>query len=297
VVGRREADSDPLAPGRSRLTSRMTPYDTDARWGVKRDEFWNGYKVHLSQTCTAPGAADTAGPATRAVPGPSRGSPLTGPTSSQAWRPRMRPCRTRRGRQDHQSLAQSLAARDLLPAEHDQHYLDSGYPSAELIVRGRTHGIALITPVLGDTSVQARGNAGFQAAAFHIDWQSRRATCPQASTAPPGAHAPSTAPNGTDKIVVKFAGVTCGACPVRDQSTTAKRGGRQLTLNPRDLNHASVKPAPGRTPSTGGPTTPCGPVSRAPSARPSPSPACVAPATAAWPRPTLSTCTAPSRST
>ncbi len=49
-VARREADTDGLPPGRSRLTS---PYDTDARWGVKRDTFWNGYKVHLSETCDA----------------------------------------------------------------------------------------------------------------------------------------------------------------------------------------------------------------------------------------------------
>jgi transposase len=48
VVKRREADKDGLPPGRQRLTS---PYDTDARWGVKRDTFWNGYKVHLTETC------------------------------------------------------------------------------------------------------------------------------------------------------------------------------------------------------------------------------------------------------
>lgn len=42
VVKRREADGDGLRPGRLRLTS---PYDTDARWGVKKGTFWNGYKV------------------------------------------------------------------------------------------------------------------------------------------------------------------------------------------------------------------------------------------------------------
>jgi Transposase domain (DUF772) len=42
VVKRREADVEGLPPGRWRLTS---PYDLDARWGVKRDTFWNGYKV------------------------------------------------------------------------------------------------------------------------------------------------------------------------------------------------------------------------------------------------------------
>src|SRR6266702_3932902 len=53
-VARREAERDGLPPGRVR---RSSPYDTDARWGVKRDTFWNGYKVHLSETCDAEEAA------------------------------------------------------------------------------------------------------------------------------------------------------------------------------------------------------------------------------------------------
>ena len=48
VIKRREAEAEGLPPGRSRITS---PYDTDARWGVKRDTFWNGYKVHVTETC------------------------------------------------------------------------------------------------------------------------------------------------------------------------------------------------------------------------------------------------------
>jgi hypothetical protein len=45
VIRRREADTEGLPPGRSRITS---PYDLDARWGVKRDTFYNGYKVHVT---------------------------------------------------------------------------------------------------------------------------------------------------------------------------------------------------------------------------------------------------------
>ena len=25
-----------------------SPYDLDARWGVKREEFWLGYKLHIT---------------------------------------------------------------------------------------------------------------------------------------------------------------------------------------------------------------------------------------------------------
>jgi hypothetical protein len=36
----KEPDGDGLPPGHARIAS---PYDTDARWGVKRDTFWLGY--------------------------------------------------------------------------------------------------------------------------------------------------------------------------------------------------------------------------------------------------------------
>ena len=35
-------------PGAKRL---VTPYDTEARGSVKRDTMWDGYKVHLTETC------------------------------------------------------------------------------------------------------------------------------------------------------------------------------------------------------------------------------------------------------
>jgi Transposase domain (DUF772) len=45
VIKRREKEAgggDGLPPGHLRIAS---PYDTDARWGVKRDTFWMGYKL------------------------------------------------------------------------------------------------------------------------------------------------------------------------------------------------------------------------------------------------------------
>ena len=44
----KEPEGDGLPPGHARIAS---PYDTDARWGVKRDEFWLGYKLHVTETC------------------------------------------------------------------------------------------------------------------------------------------------------------------------------------------------------------------------------------------------------
>src|SRR6516162_8701412 len=53
VIRRRdkEPDGDGLPPGHARIAS---PYDTDARWGVKRGQFWLGYKLHVTETCDDP---------------------------------------------------------------------------------------------------------------------------------------------------------------------------------------------------------------------------------------------------
>src|SRR5713101_2938151 len=83
VIRRREKEpeGDGLPPGHTRIAS---PYDTDARWGVKRDTFWLGYKLHTTETCDdappcscRPGAAaDPCGAGSAAASGEhARGCP------------------------------------------------------------------------------------------------------------------------------------------------------------------------------------------------------------------------------
>ncbi|MFF3460670.1 transposase [Streptomyces sp. NPDC002730] len=150
VVKRREAQVDGLPPGQQRLTS---PYDTDARRSVKGDLLWNGFKIHISETCQAPaqpavGTVGDAGPGRRnAAPRPNL---VTSVTTTDATVP------------DNAMLDpihQALQRRGLLPGEH---YLDSGYASAELIVGSlKQFGVALITPMLRDQSRRARAKEGF----------------------------------------------------------------------------------------------------------------------------------------
>src|SRR5260370_19808592 len=65
-------------------------------------------------------------------------------------------------------VRQDLAGKDLLPAEH---LADSGYPSAELIIHAaRVFGMTLVSPLLLDTSAQARAGAGYEMDALSIDW-------------------------------------------------------------------------------------------------------------------------------
>ena len=131
----------------------------------------------------------------------------------------------------------TLAGRELLPA---QHYLDSGYPSAALVVDSlRRWGVTLVTPLLADQSRQAKQAAGYDRAGFTIDFDTLKATCPQGQS--------STCWNevtqrGTHAIVIKFAAATCRPCPVRDQCTrtTHPQYGRQLTVPPREVHHAQL---------------------------------------------------------
>ncbi len=155
VVKRREKTDeggDGRPPGHLRMAS---PYDTEARWSAKRDIFWNGYKLHISETCTsAPEAART------------RPNLITDIATTSSTVP------------DSKTLPavhHRLQQRGLLP---DEHYLDSGYATAELIHGSvKTYGIALITPVLLDTSPQAKAQTGFAATDFTIDWETEKATC------------------------------------------------------------------------------------------------------------------------
>ena len=236
VVRAREADTDGLPPGRTRLSS---PYDLDARWAAKGDDlYWNGYKVHVTETCDppdpTPADADPAGrdPAGRDSAGRDSGRErpniITGVATTDATVPDVAMTA---------KIHATLARRELLPAEH---YLDSGYPSAALVADSlRRWGVALVTPLLADSSRQARAGAGYDRAGFTIDFDTLKALCPQGQTS--SWWNPVTQ-RGTDAIVIKFAAATCRGCPVRDQCTrsTSTSLGRQLTVPPREVHDAQL---------------------------------------------------------
>jgi transposase len=237
VIRAREADTDGLPPGRTRLSS---PYDPDARWAAKGDDLhWNGYKVHITETCDTPDPATpdpTADPAAAdpptadaaggdAAPGP-RPNLITGVATTDATVPDARMT---------EPIHAELARRGLLPGEH---LLDSGYPSAQLVADShRRWGVALITPLLADQSRQARAGAGFDRASFDIDFDAQQARCPQGQTS---TWWNPVRQRGTPAIVIKFAAQTCRPCPVRDRCTrsTSPTIGRQLTVPPREVHQA-----------------------------------------------------------
>jgi transposase len=213
VITARDTDTHGLPPGRCRISS---PYDLHARWGGKRDLAWNGYKLHISETCDAEPTAPTADDDGVLAEPPNL---ITNVATTDASVPDVAMT---------EPIHAELARRGVLPAEH---YLDSGYPSADLLVSSQSdYDIRLVTPMLADTSAQARAGDGYDRTAFTVDWHNQQATCPQGQR----SHWWNpTVQRGSDVIVVKFAGQACQPCPVKTQCTSARRGGRQLTLRPR----------------------------------------------------------------
>jgi len=109
VITRRETDVHGLAPGRFLLNS---PYDLDARYSIKRDYGWAGYKVHFTESCDA--GQDAAGCDLPNL--------ITNVATTEA---------TIQDTSMTEPIHRQLQVKGLLPARH---LLDSGYPSAPLLV-------------------------------------------------------------------------------------------------------------------------------------------------------------------
>src|SRR5208283_2464150 len=233
-----EPEGDGLPPGHARIAS---PYDTDARWGVKREEFWLGYKPHATETCDDPPPC-TCGPASAAAQAAAGSAGAGGHDTGCAHLvfPNLitHVATTDATVTDNQmttAICEDLARKNLAPGRS---YLDSGYLSAAVVVSAlTTWGIALIGPLLADTSAQARAGAGYARADFAVDYDTKTATCPQGKTS---ASWTPCAQRGKDAIVATFSASDCGPCPARSLCTTSGKNRRQLTVLPRDLAEAQA---------------------------------------------------------
>jgi Transposase DDE domain/Transposase domain (DUF772) len=220
VIRRRDAEKDGIPPAPSRIAS---PYDTDARWAAKGDDlFWCGYKIHITETCDTPADA-----------GPDTGRRLEAPNiiTNVATTDATVPDAAMTG-----EIHTMLAERNLTPGEH---FVDSGYPSAALVLSCRAdHGIDLVAPLLADTSPQAKAGVGYDRASFAFDFDAHTATCPQ------GQVSASWTPclqRGAAQIVVTFPRSTCDPCPVRALCTSRQKGGRQLTVPPQEVHEVQAR--------------------------------------------------------
>lgn len=207
-VRRRELKDRP--PGAMRV---VTPYDTEARASVKRGVYWDGYKVHLTETCEpdSPNLITHVVTTDATVQDVSVLRPIHAHLSERAW----------------------------LPAAH---LTDAGYATAREIVAAREqYGFQLVGPLLRSTSWQARETTGFAQADFTVDWENQQVTCPTGKTNKSWRH--SVSRHGTPVIRARFSIRDCRPCPARQQcNRTEHRQGRTITLQPR-AEHTALQQA------------------------------------------------------
>ena len=187
-----------LAPSAVRIIS---PHDVEAHYSTKREMSWEGYKVHLTESCD------------QDLP-----HLITQVTTTPATTP------------DNVALPeiqQDLAARDLLP---DEQLVDAGYVESDTLVESQRHAIKLCGPARPDTSKQGRAGLGFAAADFHYDFAKCVATCPAGRTSSSWQLRPNQ--YGGKEIQIKFATRDCQPCPQRAQCTQTQCNRRFLTIQP-----------------------------------------------------------------
>lgn len=186
----------------------QTPYDPEMHYSTKRGMEWSGYKVHVTETCEATAV-----------------NLITHVETRPAMEPDMNALA---------SIHARLAQRELLP---DEHFVDSGYVNAELLVSSqRDHGVSLQGPVRGLSAKAVKAEQGYDLPHFAIDWAREQVTCPQGHVSVGWSTKSDTA--GQTRIHVRFGRADCGSCEVRPSCTTSKAARRTLFFHPREQYEA-----------------------------------------------------------
>lgn len=188
-----------------------SPIDAEARFSIKREIHWTGYKVHLTESC------DLDAP-----------NLILDVVTTVATTP------------DSVVLPQiqaNLATRDLLPGEH---LVDSGYVSAENLVSSAEEHVDLIGPSRGEGGWQSRVEGGLTARQFEIDWEAKVVKCPAGALSKVWSE--SKGRKGQQQISVKFDTKDCGKCELRALCVGSKARARALTLLPRP-QHLALRAA------------------------------------------------------
>jgi hypothetical protein len=213
---RMDDDPDPGAPpkvglravqGRGPGDRVESPYDAEARFRAKGGTGWTGYMVHLTESCDAG--------APRLV--------LHADTT---------PANVHEARRT-ETIHAALAAKGLAPAEH---LVDAAYVSARHLVMARErHGIDLIGPARPDQSWQAKEKDAVLATDFAVDWERRRARCPEGREST-GWGEYQHKQDDRPYVRAVFSPADCRPCLSRGRCTQGSS--RRLTLNPRAQHEA-----------------------------------------------------------
>ena len=192
-------------PGPCRSSSSRPSCVSVARTqiGNKGSATWEGYKVHLTETC----ATDEVHLLTHVD---TTEAPVADADRAEP-------------------IQDALVAKGLPPGEH---LLDAGYVDADLVLTSQSRqGIEVVGPVRPDSSWQARSPDRYDLSRFTIDWAAQTVTCPEGRTNTCWTPHPDAWNNAV--ISVKFSRTDCRLCPTRARCTRAATGApRHLTLRP-----------------------------------------------------------------
>jgi transposase len=184
--------------------------DLEAKYRVKRSTEWTGYLVHLTETC------DKEHPRL-----------ITQVETTAASIHDSKVTRT---------IHADLAERDLLP---EIHLVDEGYMETDLLVESQKQRIDMVGPVPSTKSWQSREAGAFDHTQFVIDWEKKKAICPDGKTNSGWSDRKSW--RGTPNITISFNLDDCAPCQLRERCTRAKNVGRTLTIYPQERYEALQK--------------------------------------------------------
>jgi transposase len=185
-----------------------SPYDLEARLSAKRETTWKGYKVHFTETIE------------ESLPQLIIDVETTNALVTD--------------KESLSSVQENLAQRNLLP---NTHIVDGGYMSANNIVNSKIeHQINLVGPTIPTGGRQAKEAKGFALSNFTIDWDNRKAVCPNGKIS--GSWADGVAPYGMRVAYIHFRKSDCSICPNLSDCTSTKSKRRTITVNARPFQQA-----------------------------------------------------------
>lgn len=179
-----------------------SPIDAEARFSIKRDTRWTGYKVHLTESCEQDGP-----------------NLITDVQTTVATTPDSEVLPTIQAR---------LLERELVPTEH---LVDTGYMSAANLVCSQNEQIDLVGPARGCGGWQARVAGGLTARQFVIDWEAKQVRCPAGKQS--RRWSVSKGRRGQEAISVLFERSDCSSCGLRSGCVGSEKGARAMTLLPQ----------------------------------------------------------------